>query len=492
LRVGRSDPADPLLTGSNPPSRKANPMTDPSVRNTKRADELKPGDWIAECRAADEPAEILAVIPWTTRAAGGPMVSVVYARPADGRPTPWDMPVDDLMPLATEEELSGRREAAERAQRIADIRAFADWLEQRPWLPMPTITAYVHMHDPAAVERVRDIAKRLGLKADDSLNDRTDVEYNIGKIRYAPIAWHKDGRPTEPKTEREGPWFEVGDRVTFRGWEASQYHRAGLNVVGTVVETRPIKGSNPSRQQFRAEGADWCGGGSMWNHSDGYEPAPVDDPTGLLHSRADDGDDPTPPGERQPARTGAMTDGGLVDETPIDPDSSMEAHYDAETEAGIFSPARRQELRWKRAVGTFGSLTAALNDAHARALLEDNDRAKALVEAWMTPADEGRIANPNLAYFMATREDRRRRGTDGGLVDETAADAAAITGAAVTESCVFVGDRGGWCKTHEAVHIASGVGECGCPVYPFAGRGDAADTIVDHRRDCPGHPYADA
>jgi hypothetical protein len=79
--------------------------------------------------------------------------------------------------------------------------------------------------------------------------------------------------------------------------------------------------------------------------------------------------------------------------------------------------------------------------------------------------------------------------TESGLVDETPIDAA-ITGAAVTEACVFVGDKGGWCKTHEAVHIATMAAECGCPVYPYAGRGDAADTIVDHRRDCPGHPYA--
>jgi hypothetical protein len=127
-------------------------------------------------------------------------------------------------------------------------------------------------------------------------------------------------------------------------------------------------------------------------------------------SRSDE--DPTPPGARMEAHTVAVTDDGLVDETPaasIDPDSSMEAHYDAETEAGIFSSARRQELLWKRSVGSFGSRTAALADAHSWALLEDNDWATARVKAWMTPADEGRVANPNLARFMAVREDRTRR-----------------------------------------------------------------------------------
>lgn len=74
--------------------------------------------------------------------------------------------------------------------------------------------------------------------------------------------------------------------------------------------------------------------------------------------------------------------------------------------------------------------------------------------------------------------------TDGGLVDETP-PTSDLTGAAMTESCVFVGDNGGWCNTHEAIHIATGEAECGCPVYPFAGRGDGADTIVDHRFGCP-------
>lgn len=76
------------------------------------------------------------------------------------------------------------------------------------------------------------------------------------------------------KADREGPWFALGDRVAPRGWESSQYHRAGLNVFATVVETKPITGSKPARQQFRAEGADWCGSGSMWNHSDDYVPEP--------------------------------------------------------------------------------------------------------------------------------------------------------------------------------------------------------------------------
>lgn len=77
---------------------------------------------------------------------------------------------------------------------------------------------------------------------------------------------------TQP--DREGPWFAPGDRVTTRTWKGSEYHRAGRNVFATVVEVAPIPGSKPVRQQFRAMGADWCGSGSVWNHSDEYVLAP--------------------------------------------------------------------------------------------------------------------------------------------------------------------------------------------------------------------------
>jgi hypothetical protein len=70
--------------------------------------------------------------------------------------------------------------------------------------------------------------------------------------------------------------------------------------------------------------------------------------------------------------------------------------------------------------------------------------------------------------------------TDDGLVDETES----LTGAAIIADCVVTGWRG-ICTTHQARHIASGEAECGCPVYPFLGRGDTADTIVDHRVGCP-------
>lgn len=305
-----------------------------NVRETKRADELKPGDWTIGL-AADrkdyfnglDRAEILSAHPYSDEL-GRSRVLLVVAEVGLPNPQAARVNADDEVRMLTEAEIAEGRQEADRAARIAEIRALADWLEANPWVPMPySVDASEHLDErhiggptpDAALAEVRAIAGRLDVKTDESLADRTKVEVPFGRVRYQLLAWHPDGRPADPAAEvaelraaakvgtaaehlpdpapevvaagmtalagevraakadteeREGPWFEVGDRVTYRGWEQSQYFRAGLNVVGTVVETKPITGSNPARQQFRAEGADWCGGGSMWNHSDDYELAP--------------------------------------------------------------------------------------------------------------------------------------------------------------------------------------------------------------------------
>lgn len=92
---------------------------------------------------------------------------------------------------------------------------------------------------------------------------------------------------------------------------------------------------------------------------------------GLAYFRADsEPDDPTPVSPaRAPLHVGVVNDGGLVDVT------------EAERE---------------------------LEKAHVEALTEDNDRAKAAVLADMRFEDAGRIPNPNLARFLAEKEEKRR------------------------------------------------------------------------------------
>lgn len=67
--------------------------------------------------------------------------------------------------------------------------------------------------------------------------------------------------------------------------------------------------------------------------------------TGLSYSRADDGESPQPAAGREPLHTGAVTDGGLVDETP-----PIAEHYDASASNLV------AECACGDVFGSFGSL----------------------------------------------------------------------------------------------------------------------------------------
>lgn len=157
--------------------------------------------------------------------------------------------------LAAEADLAEFRAGAERAQKIADIRALADWLEANPDVPMPyQVSAVEHWNenpgDPtpsAAIATIRNLGQMYGVKLDEHLDDRTRFIVPFGAASYELVVWHEDGRPAEPEP--------------------------------LVV------------------------------------PA---DPFGLAYTRADsEADDPTPVSPaRVPMHTGGMTAEGLVDETP--------------------------------------------------------------------------------------------------------------------------------------------------------------------------------
>jgi hypothetical protein len=90
-----------------------------------------------------------------------------------------------------------------RGARITAIHAFADWLAANPDVPMPrhSIDVQVHLqngHDGTEAEnldRVRELADTLGIKADEHLDDRTTVRQLIGGyVSFEVFAWHKTGR----------------------------------------------------------------------------------------------------------------------------------------------------------------------------------------------------------------------------------------------------------------------------------------------------------
>lgn len=341
-----------------------------------------------------------------------------------------------------------REAATKRAEQIAAIHDFADWLHANPGMPVPQLNLFRHLHhvdgtDAECLDTVRSLAASIGADADEHLDDRTVLRCRVnGHVWYELFAWHKAGR---------GAIDEV-DRLRARVAE---------------LEARD------DGQGFSREADD---------------PTPVSAGRGVhaatvLSGIAEDGHQLGKPGKPH-----EVTDEGLVDETPERSAEIVDQNLRAMGSAGLVDETPAEPVTWhfsfghgqtdpdtgKDLLGHYVTVIAPTPQACREAMI-----ASRYGQEWAFDYDP---ASPQWLEWGP-------RWTEHEVIDAMP-NAAAFTAAAVTESCVFAGDHGGWCKTHQAVHKPSGKAECGCSVYPFAGRGDAADTIVDHRRDCPGHPYA--
>lgn len=196
-------------------------MSTPSVRTTKPASELKVGDWI---RMGGEAAELLLAEPFTDH--DGPRVHLAY-RFVGGilrshRPAPGDGIV-----IVPSNELAQEQAAAERAKKIADIRAYADWLEANPDVAMPYGLGGQADAGGSAIRctaedvaTVRAFAAKFGARVIEA-DGQTRAEHKVGDVTYMLIAWHPNGRPAEPHpswpTEQElKPWESLApeaDRI---------------------------------------------------------------------------------------------------------------------------------------------------------------------------------------------------------------------------------------------------------------------------------------
>lgn len=96
--------------------------------------------------------------------------------------------------------------ADQRADAIADLRAFADFLARNSWAPLPSQTMQADLQQDGVdvfnggaegVAELRRIADALGEEPNERANDRTTVTRCFGSIRYRVIAWHAAGRPVE-------------------------------------------------------------------------------------------------------------------------------------------------------------------------------------------------------------------------------------------------------------------------------------------------------
>jgi hypothetical protein len=279
-----------VITGV-PPVKKGHPMNDPSVRKQKSCDQLSVGDWLAPGELLEGAAEVLFAHAYPSSADrsrdnDGTHVQLVVREQSAVVPFTDVIGGNTLFNLASDEDLAELREAAMRAQKIADIRSLASFLEANPDVPMsPYMLDQTDLKGPEGLATVRALAVRLGVEVNDSLDDRTSLEIVTGHHRHKLIAWHPEGRPAEP---------------------AAEHHHSG---------------------GWKGEGPGTCGAECVCGVTfDGFDTLAeavelverhVADPLGLDRSRADDEpDDPTPVSPaRVPLHTGGMTDGGLVDET---------------------------------------------------------------------------------------------------------------------------------------------------------------------------------
>jgi hypothetical protein len=185
-----------------------------NIRKQKTGDQLAVGDWLAPGQITDGAAEVLFAHAYPasadrSRDNHGKHVRLVVRELGKAKTYSDVVAGTTLFVLASDEELAEYREEAERAQRIADIRAFADWLEDNPWAPLPcSFDAQVHLDErhlggPSvadALAKVREVAPRLGVELEERLDDRTCARKSFGSVGYDVIAWHPNGRPDESRT----------------------------------------------------------------------------------------------------------------------------------------------------------------------------------------------------------------------------------------------------------------------------------------------------
>jgi len=184
-----------------------------TVRKQKSGDQLAVGDWLAPGELVDGAAQVLHVLKYLPKDTIAEDIHVHLVVRELGHVAPYADVVSGrwLAELASDEDLAGYREAARRAESIADIRRFADWMEANPWVMLPHgVRAWQQIASPAfsdgispaeGLAKVRELAAKLGVEADESADDRTEVEFRIGMVEYQLLTWHKDGRPAELSPE---------------------------------------------------------------------------------------------------------------------------------------------------------------------------------------------------------------------------------------------------------------------------------------------------
>lgn len=234
-------------------------MTTVAERETKRADQLKKGDWLAPGTATeDAPAEVLAVLPYVTDE-DGPSVSVII-RDEDGKPATWELTESTKLGLATKAEVDEHRDDARRMQLAAQLRQLAELVVSKR-LPLPGRYEHslVSFNFGRHIDQVDRVAEILGVER--------EVVYGSGQVKWPSsreglldVTWQAYAPNEEPKPEPEPVADPTGLAYTRADDGADPQPAAGRVPAhledGVTGEVELIEVESGERVEV---GADGCG-----------------------------------------------------------------------------------------------------------------------------------------------------------------------------------------------------------------------------------------
>jgi len=185
-------------------------MTD-TVRETKRADELKPGDWLAAGPYNDridgtDDAEVLFVHPFDNSKS----VAITIQEVTVPQPELIRLHADAEVTLLTEQDIAKARTEQSRDRLSDGLHALAD-LYQAHELPLPKYALQINLR-PKDIDELRVIAEKLDLKIDaDTYGQSTTycIEWPAGHKSYEDgvhVSWNVSvavEKPAEPEPTKD-------------------------------------------------------------------------------------------------------------------------------------------------------------------------------------------------------------------------------------------------------------------------------------------------